>query len=372
MYKDEYEMMVEPWQLKALRESYGVSVAEIAKKCNLSFETVKRIEHTSTRLNTVEGGKVRYKKSTYEEYRRALINYVSEMRFDGRRFDQKVIFRNLKAYCQEIGITYRDFCLANELTFKFFEHPLTIPAIESILQHNQNWTMDDLEFGIKVVKKEKETTVMENAIPHEKIITVIDSYCKENDISKKELALMCGIGENGFAPYFIRKFTENKVSKILQATGWTREQLYGETPIISQKISDILKKPVPKTELKRIPIKEESKKEWKDVWHGQTKLPTNTLDGKELSDGVKELKPVLSASQKRMECDKNEYINRKKDDILEYDGEFTWEDRKQYTPKKYRVDEKEDGTKDYICEWDLVIVRHMVKHLSREDFIKEV
>jgi transcriptional regulator with XRE-family HTH domain len=304
MYKDEYENMVEPYQLKALRESYGVSVSEIAKKCNLSFETVKRIEHTSTRLNTVEGGKVRYKKDTYDMYRRALINYVSDMRFDGRRFDQKVIFRNLKKYCNDIGITHRDFCLANELNFKFFEHPLTIPGIESILQHNPNWTMDDLEIGIKVVKHtEKETKSMENTVPYDNIITTIDTYCKDNDITKKELSLMCGLGENGLAPFSVRKMSENQINKILRATGWSREQLYGECPM-----TETIHRPVVSKPLVVEPVKDN----------------------------------------------------------------FSIEDSKQYTPKQYKVITKDDGTKEYICEWDLVMTRHMVQHLSREEFLKEV
>lgn len=59
-------------------------------------------------------------------------------------------------------------------------------------------------------------------------------------------------------------------------------------------------------------------------------------------------------------------------DILQYEGEFTYEDRKKQTPKQYRVINNSDGTKDYVCEWDVIQVRHMVKHLSREDFLKEV
>ena len=51
---------------------------------------------------------------------------------------------------------------------------------------------------------------------------------------------------------------------------------------------------------------------------------------------------------------------------------FSFEDGKHYTPKQYRVVTKEDGTKEYICEWDLVMTRHMVQHLSREEFLKEV
>ena len=66
MYKEEYESYTEPWQLKKLRESYGVSVNQLAQVYHVSFETIKRIEHTSKHEN-IGGGITRYKPQTYQE-----------------------------------------------------------------------------------------------------------------------------------------------------------------------------------------------------------------------------------------------------------------------------------------------------------------
>ena len=306
MYKEEYEAYTEPWQLKKLRESYGVSVNQLAQVCHVSFETIKRIEHTSKHEN-VGGGRTRYKPSTYQEVRRALINYVSNMKFDGRKYDQKIIFRNLKAYCEQAGISQRDFAKQAVGDIKLFEHPLSIVQIEKILRF-LNCTMDELETGIPVFNAEVSPVEIKEMIPHDKILDTINNYCKENDISKQDLALMCGLRDNAFAPSMLKAFKEDKIQKILDATGWTKDQLYGITPIESVEV---------KKEDKIMPEKK-------------------VVDNVEFPDG------------------------------------YSFQDTKEEKNKTYTVVIGPDGNKQYVCEFDLVQTRHIRKVLSREEFLKEV
>ena len=307
MYKEEYESYTEPWQLKKLRESYGVSVNQLAQVCHVSFETIKRIEHTSKHEN-VGGGVTRYKPQTYQEVRRALINYVSNMKFDGRKYNQKIIFRNGKAYCEQAGISQRDFAKQAVGDIKLFEHPLSIMQIEKILRF-LNCTMDELENGIPVFKAEVNPVEIKEVIPHDKILDTINNYCKENDISKQDLALMCGLYDNAFAPSCIRTFKEDKIQKILDATGWTKDQLYGIAPIES------------------VEVKKED-----------------------------EVMPAAVAT-----------VNK-----VEFPDGYSFQDTQEEKNKTYTVVIGPDGNKQYVCEFDVVQTRHIRKVLSREEFLKEV
>lgn len=306
MYKEEYESYTEPWQLKKLRESYGVSVNQLAQVCHVSFETIKRIEHTSKHEN-IGGGVTRYKPQTYQEVRRALINYVSNMKFDGRKYDQKIIFRNLKAYCEQAGISQRDFAKQAVGDVKLFEHPLSIVQIEKILRF-LNCTMDELETGIPLFKAEVNPVEIKEVIPYDKILETINNYCKENDISKQELAAMCGLYDNAFAPSMLKTFKDDKIQKILDATGWTKDQLYGITPIESVEV---------KKEDKAMPEKK-------------------VVNNVEFPDG------------------------------------YSFQDTQEEKNKTYTVVIDPDGNKHYVCEFDVVQVRHIRKELSREEFLKEV
>ena len=44
----------------------------------------------------------------------------------------------------------------------------------------------------------------------------------------------------------------------------------------------------------------------------------------------------------------------------------------EYKNRQYRVEVEEDGTKHYICEYDLVQTTHVTRELTREQFIQEV
>lgn len=44
----------------------------------------------------------------------------------------------------------------------------------------------------------------------------------------------------------------------------------------------------------------------------------------------------------------------------------------EYKNRQYRVELDEDGTKHYICEYDLVQTTHVTRELTREQFIQEV
>ena len=44
----------------------------------------------------------------------------------------------------------------------------------------------------------------------------------------------------------------------------------------------------------------------------------------------------------------------------------------EYKNRQYRVEVDEDGTKHYICEYDLVQTTHVTRELTREQFIQEV
>ena len=119
---------------------------------------------------------------------------------------------------------------------------------------------------------------------------------------------MCGLYDNAFAPSMLKTFKDDKIQKILDATGWTKDQLYGITPIESVEV---------KKEDKVMPEKK-------------------VVNNVEFPDG------------------------------------FSFQDTKEEKNKTYTVVIDPDGNKHYVCEFDVVQVRHIRKELSREEFLKEV
>lgn len=132
----------------------------------------------------------------------------------------------------------------------------------------------------------------------------IQLYLKDNGITRDEFADMCGISHNWLYGSYVEKRKEvapSVISKILNVTGWTSDQLR------SGKLGDF------KTE---------------------KEIPTVKL----------------------------EYNNPWKED------NFSEEHKNQ----QYSVKVDEDGTKHYICEYDLVQTTHVTRELTREQFIQEV
>lgn len=132
----------------------------------------------------------------------------------------------------------------------------------------------------------------------------IQLYLRDNGITRDEFSDMCGISHNWLYGSYVEKRKEvapSVISKILNVTGWTSDQLR------SGKLGNF------KTE---------------------EEIPTVEL----------------------------EYNNPWKED------NFSEEHKNQ----QYSVKVDEDGTKHYICEYDLVQTTHVTRELTREQFIQEV
>jgi hypothetical protein len=147
----------------------------------------------------------------------------------------------------------------------------------------------------------------------ERICDTIDTYCVANNIPKFELARMCGFHGTAFSPsYMESRITKepDKLQKIIDATGWTLEQLLGEVPVTECKNPGIEY------------IKQRRKK-------------------------------LTKPKAKRLSIEKRE----KPKNVTE-------------TPKEYSITVDNDGNKHYICSYD--VIEHVTKELTREEFLKEV
>lgn len=147
-------------------------------------------------------------------------------------------------------------------------------------------------------------------------IRAIQIYLRESGITRDEFADMCGISHNWLYGAYVEKRKEispSVVSKILKVTGWTSDQLR------SGKLRD---------------FKSEDKEEEVETCD----ILTPEVPKGYFGSSVTALSPTTEESKNQ----------------------------------QYRVDIDEDGTKHYICEYDLVQTTHVTRELTREQFIQEV
>lgn len=198
-----YNLNISRHNFKQQRECYNITVKEIADICNLSPQTVINFEKGS--------GK----------------------------------------YTDTMSRDYNSDMMIGTLT-SLIESKLDVMKARQLEAITNNVKKEE---PIKKEKKRLGGIYEETDIPREKVVEYVIAYCKYNDIPCMEFCAMCKINRMFTAPSSAKRdkyyITIGVLNRILNATGWTKEQILEgfkpeEKPAFKLKLVDKKETDIPK------------------------------------------------------------------------------------------------------------------------------